>query len=182
VYWKLVLAGVQHRRIRVAMSGILIAITITPVFLAVGLGRYGSAAATSSASAVATIALPPDSASPTLRPAIRLFIAVFLTTCVAITLLSMWANVRHRKREIRVLRFLGASKSLVIAIVFTEASVIGFGGATLAILISQSVVVWLNFESGAAPPYSIGFWWCLEMCCLVIGAASLAERFRSQFR
>ena len=147
----------------------LIAICLIPVLLAVGLGHRPTAADT--ASAVTRIAPPSRPEGATLRPLFRRFAAAFLIACVAITFLSTWANVRPRKHEIGVLRFLGASKNFVLAIVFTEAAVVGLGGALLAIVTSQSVLTCLNILSAAAPPYSVGFKWCVAAPFAVIGAA-----------
>jgi ABC-type antimicrobial peptide transport system permease subunit len=101
----------------------------------------------------------------------RRFAAAFLIACAAITFFSMWARVRPRKYEIGVLRFLGASKILVIVIISTEAAVISFGGALLAVVISQSALTWLNLLTAAVPPYSIGFKWCLAASSTIVGAA-----------
>lgn len=83
----------------------------------------------------------------------------------------MWAAVLHRRHEIGILRFLGASRIFVIAMVLAEAAVIGLAGASFAILVSQSVLIGLNLLSAPAMPYSIGFGWCLAACGIVIGAA-----------
>jgi hypothetical protein len=168
VYCKLAFASIQHRRIRAARSAILIAIGLIAVLLAVGLSHRPAAA--DSASAVRRTGLPPR-LEDALRPLFRRFAPACLIACAAITLLSTWSRVRPRKYEIGVLRFLGASKILVIAIVSTEAAVVSLGGALLAVVISQSVLTWLNSVTAAAPPYSIGFKWCLAASSTVIGAA-----------
>lgn len=171
VFWKLTLAGIQHGRISAAMNIIVIATSLTPVLITLGLGQYRNAAAPSSASTVKRIALPRGLESQTLRPSFQPFVAALLTASVAITFLSMWKNARRRNQEIAVLRILGASQSFLIALVLTEAAVIGFGGAIHAIVISQSVMIWLNVRSAAAPAYSIGIKWCLETFCMIMGAA-----------
>jgi putative ABC transport system permease protein len=150
---------------RAALSGILIAISLIPVLVAIGLGAH-PAVAPHSASTVARIAFPPAA----LRPLIQRFVPVFSVVCVAITFLSMWARARPRRREIGVLRFLGASKTFVIAVVFAEAAAIGLGGAVLAIVISQSMLSCLNVLTAAAPPYSIGLGWCLSTSCMAVSA------------
>jgi FtsX-like permease family len=167
LFWKLVLAGMQHMRVRAALSGITIAISIIPVLVMAGIGSHRSVAAHSSDSAVMRIAPSHEASLPSLQP----FVSVFLIAGNAITFLPIWANVRHRKHEIGLLTSFGASRTFVFAIVFTEAIVIGLAGAFIAILISQSVLTWLNLLSTATPSYSIGFTSCLGGSCIVIGPA-----------
>lgn len=169
--WKLTLAGVQHGRIRAEMNCIVIAICLTPVLLTLGLNRYQGAAEPSSTPMAKRSTLQRGSESPRLPLSFRPFVAAFLTASLAITFLSMWKNAGRRNQEIGVLRSLGASRSFVIGIVFTEAAVIGLGGAILAIGISQSVMIWLNALSRAAPAYSIAFKWCVETSSMTMGAA-----------
>lgn len=79
--------------------------------------------------------------------------------------------MRPRKYELGVLRFLGASKMLVTAIVIAEAAVVSGAGALLALLVSQSALTWLNSVSTPASPHLIGFKWCLAAPAIVVGAA-----------
>jgi len=102
---------------------------------------------------------------------LRRFARAFLIACAAITFLSAWADAHARKHEFGVLRFLGASGSFVLGIVITEIVVASLAGALLAIAISQSLLTGLNFLSGAAPLYSIGFKWYLVASSTVMGAA-----------
>ena len=147
MYSKLALAGIQHRPSRAVRSVILIAVCLTPVLLAVGLGHQAATAHSSSSARIALEAL---------KPLFRRLASAFLIACAAITFLSMWDRVRSREYEIGVLRFLGASKILVIAIVSSEAAVVSLGGALLAVAISQSLLAWLNSVFTTAPPYWIG--------------------------
>jgi putative ABC transport system permease protein len=163
VYCKVAFAGIQHRRSRAVRSVILIAVCLTPVLLAVGLSHQGATAHSYSSARNALEAL---------KPLFRRLASAFLITCAAITFLSMWDRVRSRKYEIGVLRFLGASKILVIAIVSAEAAVVSLGGAILAVVISQIVLTWLNSVFATAPPYLIGFKWCLAASSAAIGAAT----------
>jgi putative ABC transport system permease protein len=162
VYCKLVFASIQHRPNRAVRNVILIAVCLTPVLLALGLGHQAATAHSSSSARVALEAL---------KPLFRRLASAFLIACAAITFLSMWDRVRSRKYEIGVLRFLGASKILVIAIVSADAAVVSLGGAILAVVISQSVLTWLNSVFTAAPPYLIGVKWCLAASSTAIGAA-----------
>ena len=161
MYSKLAFASFQHRPVRAALGAILIAVSLTAVLLAVGLAD-GPAAA-HSVSAVRKIAF--------LRPLFRRFAPAFLTACAAIAFVSTWAKVDTRTYEIAVLRFLGASKIFVIAIVCTEAALVSLGGALLAVVISHGALTWLNLVTGAAPPYSIGLKWCLAAPSIIAGAA-----------
>lgn len=169
VFWKLAFASTQHGRYRSAMSAMLIAISLIPVLLAVAYGHGRQAARSSSAATTVARSARPDGA--TLRPLLRRFTAALLIACAAITFLSAWAKVRPRKHEIGVLRSLGASKVFVLTIVVAEPVAVSLGGALLAILIAQGVLTWLNFLSNPAPPYSIGFKWCLAAPSTLIGAA-----------
>jgi putative ABC transport system permease protein len=69
-------------------------------------------------------------------------VEVILIASVAVTFLSMWANVLYRKHEIGILKSLGGSRAFVIGIVSTDAALIGLGRAILAVLFSQSILVW----------------------------------------
>jgi putative ABC transport system permease protein len=171
VYWKLVLAGIQHRRLRAALSGLLIAVRLIPVLVAVGLGSHRGGGAYSAASAHGRISRRPTSESPALRPVYRPFVVLFLIVSAPITFAPMWAHVLRRKHEIGILRSLGGSKLLVIALVLSEAAAISLGGAIFAIPISQIMLTGISFLSAPAIPYSIGFGWCLTACGIVIGAA-----------
>jgi hypothetical protein len=161
VYCQLALVNVRHRRIRAALSALLIALSLIPVLLAVGLCHRPEAAPSPST--------PPEGA--TFRPLFMRFASAFLVACAAITFLSSSAKVRPRKYEIGVLRFLGASKLLVVAIVSTEAAVVSLAGALIAVAISQIVLSGLNSITAAAQPYSIGVPWCLAASSIVVGAA-----------
>jgi predicted lysophospholipase L1 biosynthesis ABC-type transport system permease subunit len=161
VYSKLALAGLEHRPARAALGAVLTAAGLIAVLLAVGLG-HGPAAA-DSVGTVRQIAV--------LRPVFRRFAPSFLIACAAIAFVSTWAKTDTRTYEMAVLRFLGASRILVIAIVSTEATVVSVGGALLAVLISYGALSWLNSATGAAPPYSIGLDWCLTAPSIMIGAA-----------
>ena len=100
---------------------------------------------------------------------------MILIASIAVTFLSMWANVLYRKHEIGLLRSLGGSKVFVIGIVSTEAALIGLGGAILAVLFSQSILHCLNLLSSAAPPHGIGWKWCLITPCIVAFTAVMGS-------
>jgi putative ABC transport system permease protein len=100
---------------------------------------------------------------------------VILISSVAVTFLSMWANVIYRKQEIGILRSLGGSKVFVIGIVSTEAALIGLGGAIIAVLFSQSILHCLNVLSAALPPLRIGWKWCLITPCIVAFTAVVSS-------
>ncbi len=161
MYSKLALAGLEHRPVRAAMGAVLIAAGLTAILLAVGLVHGPTAA--DSVSTVRKIAV--------LRPLFRRFAPSFLIACAAITFVSTWAKVDTRTYEIAVLRFLGASKILVIAIVCTEATVVSLTGAILAVIISHGALTWLSAAAGAAPAYSIGLAWLLIAPFVMVGAA-----------
>lgn len=169
MYWKLALVRIQNRRFGAAMSALLIALSLIPVLVAVGLGQRPAVIASASDDTGISLQRRPEGA--TFRPLLRRFARAFLLACAAITFLSMWSNVRPRKHELGVLRSLGASKIFVIGLVFTEAAAISLAGALLAILISQAALSFLSDFTAAAPPYSIGFKWCLVALSTVVGAA-----------
>ena len=169
MYWKLAFGNTQLKQFRAARSALLVAICLIPILLAVGVGYRPPAA--NHASTDREIARPSQPEGATLRPLFRRFARAFLISCAAITFLSTWADVRARKYEFGVLRFLGASKNLVFGLALTEAVVSSLAGALLAIVISQSLLACLNFISAAAPQYSVGFKWYLAASSTVISAA-----------
>ena len=89
---------------------------------------------------------------------------------VAVTFLSMCASVLYRKRTVGIIRFLGGSNVFVIAIVSTEAALIGLGGAIFGVLFSQTILRGLNFLSARAP-FGLGWKWCLITPCIVASSA-----------
>ncbi|MSR40998.1 MAG: FtsX-like permease family protein [Phycisphaerales bacterium] len=82
---------------------------------------------------------------------IALAIATLLSSAVAI-LLSMVNSMAERRRQIAVLRVLGASRARVFGIVLTEAMLIGLVGAAAGIVISAIVLTiatsWLRANLG----------------------------------
>ena len=169
MYWKLAFASLRRRRFPTAVSAMLIAMSLIPVFLAVGIGHRPAPVHSYVRDPEMTLPAAPEAA--TFRPLFRRFAQAFLIACAAITFLSRWANVRPRKHEIGVLRSLGAPKIFVIAIVFTEAAAVSIGATLVAILISQVVISGLNSLTTEGPPYTIGFKWLLIASATVVGAA-----------
>jgi hypothetical protein len=161
VYSKLAFATFRHRPVRAALGAILIAVSLIGIFLAVGLAHGPSAA--DSNSTIRKIAF--------LRPLFRKFAPTLLIACATITFVSTWAKVDTRTYDMAVLRFLGASKILVIAIISTEATLVSLIGALVAVVISHGALNWINAATGAAPLYSIGLKWCLAASSIVVGAA-----------
>jgi predicted lysophospholipase L1 biosynthesis ABC-type transport system permease subunit len=161
VYSKLAFANFQHRPGRAALGALLIVASLSAVLLAAGLAN-GTATADAGA-AVRNIV--------SLRPLFRRFAPTFLIACAAITFVATWAKVDTRTYEIAVLRFLGASKGLVIAVVSTEATLVSLGGAVLAIVISHIALSWINAATGASPPFSIDVKWRLAAPAIMLGAA-----------
>jgi hypothetical protein len=169
VHYELAFAHMRQRRLRTALGVMLIAAGLIAVLLAVALGYRPATAQPPSATAAMARTARPDGA--TFRPLFRRFAQAFLMACAAITFVTMWSKVDAREYEIGILRFLGASRVLVIAIVSTEAAVVSLGGALLAVAASHSAVTWLNSGAAGTPAFSIGFKWCFGACSTVVGAA-----------
>jgi len=178
-FWKLVFSGIRHRRVRVGLNCTVIAVPLTLVLTVVGFhpparnsprcpsthqrtsrqfSRYDTH--------VRTVSDPSG-----FQRLLTELVEVILIASVAVTFLSMWANVLYRNHEIGILRSLGGSKVLVIGIVSMEAALIGVGGAIPAVLFSQSILHGLNFLSAAAPAHGIGWKWCLITPCIVASIA-----------
>jgi ABC-type antimicrobial peptide transport system permease subunit len=179
VFWKLVFNSIRHRRVRVALNCTVIAVPLTLALTVIGFNPpardspvvRASINAHFATSAVTTRTSAAVSDPSRFRRLLTEVVEVILIASVAVTFLSMWANVLYRKHEIGILRSLGGSKVFVIGIVSTEAALIGLGGAILAVLFSQSILHCLNFLSAAAPPHSIGWKWCLITPCIIASTA-----------
>jgi ABC-type antimicrobial peptide transport system permease subunit len=156
VFWKLVFSNIQQRRVRVGLNCTLIAVPLTLALTVMGLN-------------------PPARDSPSSAQPSTVVGEVMLIFSVAVTFLSMCANVLYRKRQIGIMRFLGGSKIFVIVIVSTEAALIGIGGAIFGVLFSQTVLHGLNFLGAAAAPHSIGWKWALITPCMLASTAAVGS-------
>lgn len=179
MFWKLVFSSIQHRRVRVGLNCTVMAVPLTLALTVIGFNppaRDSPVAGapidpdlTSSALTTRTSAAVSDPSR--FQRLLTEVVEVIFTASVAVTFLSMWANVLYRKHEIGILRSLGGSKVFVIGIVSTEAALIGLGGAILAVLFSQSILHCLNILSAPARPHSIGWEWCLITLCIIASTA-----------
>ena len=78
-----------------------------------------------------------------------LMISALVTIVAAVGILvSIYNSVAARKREIAILRALGATRGRVLAIICLEAALIGLGGAVLGLIIGHGAAavgsVWLR--------------------------------------
>ncbi len=96
----------------------------------------------------------------------------------------MWANVNQRRREIGILRMLGAQRSSILGVLLSKALVLGVLGGLLGYAIGTATVVWfgpqvLGLDVEALPSW-IGISVALATVVAVIGSllpAWLASRF-----
>ena len=178
MFWKLVFSNIHHRRVRVGLNCTLIAVPLTLALIVLGLNPPAKDSPLSAqpsthltSSAVTTRASAAVSDNSGSQPFPTLVAEAMLIFSVAVTFLSMCASVLYRKRQVGIIRFLGGSKVFVIAIVSTEAALIGLGGAIFAVLFSQTILHGLNSLSAGAIPFGIGWKWCLITPCIVASSA-----------
>ena len=96
----------------------------------------------------------------------------------------MWANVNQRRREIGILRMLGAQRSSILGVLLSKALVLGVLGGLLGYALGTATVVWfgpqvLGLEVEALPSW-IAISVALATVVAVIGSllpAWLASRF-----
>ena len=86
--------------------------------------------------------------------------------------LSMYMAVLQRTREIGILKSLGASRGFILAIIETEALLMGIGGTILGILMSY-VACWLvrTLVPASIPMVIVQSWWPLAGLITLLGAA-----------
>jgi putative ABC transport system permease protein len=85
--------------------------------------------------------------------------------------LSMYMAVLQRTREIGILKSLGASKGFILAIIETEALLMGVGGTILGILMSY-VACWLVhiLVPASIPMIIVRTWWPIAGVITLFGA------------
>jgi hypothetical protein len=120
VFWELVFESIRHRPIRTGLSIVLIAVPVMMLLTVIALGQRrvsnssrltsGSVAVRSPGNSVRNFGSGPVPQDPFRRAATNPLMVVVVINCFAVTFLSMHAAVLQRKREIGILRSLGASK------------------------------------------------------------------------
>jgi putative ABC transport system permease protein len=83
----------------------------------------------------------------------------------------MYMAVLQRTREIGILKSLGASKGFILAIIETEALLMGLGGTILGILMSY-VACWLvhALVPASIPMIIVQTWWPIAGVITLVGA------------
>jgi hypothetical protein len=182
VFWELVFESIRHRPIRSGLSILLIAVPVALMLTVIALGQRLVSNSTRLASGSVVVRSPSGSVrnfgsgpvpqqGPFRQAVTNPLIAVTLINCFAVTLLSMHGAVLQRKREIGILRSLGASNVFVIGIVLTQAGLLGFGGAIFGLVLSQGLLESLMILGLPASRQSWE-WWSFT-AGIVSGAAIL---------
>jgi hypothetical protein len=183
VFWELVFESIRHRPIRTGLSIVLIAVPVMMLLTVIALGQRrvsnssrltsGSVAVRSPGNSVRNFGSGPVPQDPFRRAATNPLMVVVVINCFAVTFLSMHAAVLQRKREIGILRSLGASNVFVMGIVLTQAALLGFGGAIFALVLSQSLLE-LLMVLGLPASRQAWEWWPLTAglvsCAAVLGS------------
>ena len=106
---------------------------------------------------------------PQLKIFLRVLIGLGALVCGIFVLLSMYTTITERRREIGVLKSLGASKMFIVGTIEREAFLIGVLGAILGFLISVAAAHFIQrfFEL----PCEFSVVWVLTAVALAISAS-----------
>jgi ABC-type antimicrobial peptide transport system permease subunit len=114
-------------------------------------------------------------------------LAALITALAAVnTMQAFYASVRERRREIGVLRAVGATRSDVAAVVLLEAAVTGLAGGILGVLLARAAAALLDwFARNHLPDFPFKpesfFHFSFPQIALGIGVALLAALFGAFF-
>ncbi len=85
---------------------------------------------------------------PGLKTFLRVLVALGAFVSIVFVLLSMYTTITERRKEIGILKSLGASKSFIVSVIEGEAFLIGVLGVLLGVFVSilASYVIQANFD------------------------------------
>ena len=106
---------------------------------------------------------------PGLKTFLRVLVALGAFVSTIFVLLSMYTTITERRKEIGILKSLGASKSFIIKVIEGEAFLIGILGVTLGFLTSflASYIIQLSFDL----QFEFSTNWILTAVAIAIGGS-----------
>ena len=108
---------------------------------------------------------------PILRTFINVVIGIGVVIGFAVVSLSMYMAVLQRTREIGILKSMGARKRMVMGLILSEASFLGFGGTVIGILLSfVSRYVLRAIVPSSLPSAIVVSWWPIAGAVAMVAA------------
>src|ERR1035437_3750517 len=104
---------------------------------------------------------------PGLTTFLRVLVLLGAFVSSIFVLLSMYTTITERRKEIGILKSLGASTSFIISTIEGEAFMIGFLGVVLGLLGSMAASLFIGREFGLAFEFSVD--WILTAIAIAIG-------------
>ena len=114
---------------------------------------------------------------PLLRSFIHVIIGIGVIIGFAVVSLSMYMAVLQRTREIGILKSLGATKNLVMALILAEAFCLGLGGTIVGIVFSFASRAIMQAVAPASLPQAIVYSWWPIAGAIAMGAALLGALY-----
>ena len=107
---------------------------------------------------------------PALTTFLRVLVGLGAFVSTIFVLLSMYTTITERKKEIGILKSLGASKSFIIVVIESEAFMIGILGILLGFAVSFVASVMITkFYDGL--PFEFGLNWILTAILIAVGGS-----------
>jgi len=106
---------------------------------------------------------------PGLNTFLRVLVALGAFVSMTFVLLSMYTTITERRKEIGILKSLGASKGFIIRVIEGEAFMIGILGIGLGFIASFAASFWIGKQFGLAFEFSSG--WILTAIAIAIGGS-----------
>jgi putative ABC transport system permease protein len=112
---------------------------------------------------------------PGLKTFLRTLIGLGAFVCVVFVLLSMYTTITERRREIGILKSLGASKMFIVGVIEREALMIGILGTILGFIVSfiAAYVIQNQFEL----IFEFGWQWAMIAIVLAIGGSLIGALY-----
>lgn len=112
---------------------------------------------------------------PGLNTFLRVLVVLGAFVSTVFVLLSMYTTITERRKEIGILKSLGASKSFIIKTIEGEAFMIGVFGVVLGFLVSFAASYLIALQFGLAFEFSRG--WILTAIAIAVGGSLLGALY-----
>jgi putative ABC transport system permease protein len=112
---------------------------------------------------------------PGLNTFLRVLVALGAFVSTIFVLLSMYTTITERRKEIGILKSLGASKSFIISTIEGEAFLIGILGIVVGFLAAFGVSYLIERQFGLAFEFSTG--WLLTAMAIAVGGSLLGALY-----
>jgi putative ABC transport system permease protein len=112
---------------------------------------------------------------PGLNTFLRVLVALGAFVSTIFVLLSMYTTITERRKEIGILKSLGASTSFIISTIEGEAFMIGFLGIVLGLASSWAASFFISREFGLEFEFSAG--WILVALAIAVGGSLLGALY-----